>query len=140
MTDTPDEREVAEDYRRQRQAADAGRLKVQPRPVVEQLKWMDENPALLFAVARSVGAGLGNETETVEAYKRALASTSEGSAYDDIIARQILERVLTEIEAACEKHGIPVRGGAVFGTMSSPGLVVGQFAVLELHPVRLTPA
>jgi hypothetical protein len=125
------DKDVAEDYRRQRQAADARRLKVAPRAPSEQLKWIDENPDLLLAIARSVSAGLGNEVETIEEYKQALKNTSEGSMFDDLHARQVLERLLKEIEGACIKHGIPIRGGAVIGTMRQPGFLVGQFTVLE---------
>lgn len=67
---------------------------------------MDENPDLLLAIARSVSAGLGNEVEIIEVYKQALKSTSEGSTFDDLHARQVLERLLEEIETACIKYGM----------------------------------
>lgn len=122
-----DDKSAAEDYRHQRQAAIARKTGLIPKTLQEQLQWMEDNEDLVRSIARG---GVGDETSIIEEYKQALLNTSPGSSYDDINARQILERVLTEIEDACSQHQIPVRSGVVFGVAPEFGLRISQSQVL----------
>lgn len=122
-----DDKDAAEDYRHQRQAAVARKIGLAPKTLQEQLQWMEDNKDLVLSVARG---GFGDAEAIVEEYKQALLNTSPGSALDDTSARQILERVLKEIEDACRQNQIPVRSGVVFGVTPGFGLHISQFSVL----------
>jgi hypothetical protein len=128
---TGDDRDAAEDYRRQRQAALGGKSGFTPMTLEEYFQWMDENADLMLAIARGSGAVEGNETALLEKYKKALSETTPGSAWDDINGRQILERIIREIEEACRQHQIPVRSGVVYGISPQLGLLISQLPVLE---------
>ena len=126
-----DDKEAAENYRQQRQSAIARKTGFSPKTIQEQLQWVEDNRDLVFAVARGSGAAEGGEEALIDEYKQALLNTSEGSLLDDIHGRQILERVIGEIEHACREHRIPIRSGVVFGIAPELGLRISQSAVLE---------
>jgi hypothetical protein len=113
-----DDKTAAEDYRHQRQSAIARKTGLTPKTAEEQFQWMEENKELVLSIAR----GVGDEAAIIEEYKRALLNTSPGSKHDDINARQILERVIGEIEDACRQHQIPIRSGVVSGIAPELGL------------------
>jgi hypothetical protein len=127
---TNDDRDAAEDYRRQRQEARSAKTGVKPRTAKEQTAWLDENQALLIAIAKSSVPSDGDAVAVIEEYREALSRTSGGSDFDDIQARQILERVIREIESVCKTLHIPVRSGVVYGVDPEFGLRLGQTSVL----------
>jgi hypothetical protein len=126
-----DDKDAAEDYRRQRQAAVARKSGFIPKTLDEQLKWMEENVALVSAIARGSAGAEGDAQAILEEYKKALLNTSEGSSYDDVNGRQIIERVIREIEQACHEHRIPIRSGVVYGISPKMGLLIAQSHVMQ---------
>src|SRR5580704_13212377 len=116
------DKDAAEDYRHQRQSAVARKTGFTPRTLREQLQWMEDNQDLVLSIVRGSGAAEGNEASVLEQYKQALLNTSQGSDLDDINARQILERIIREIEEACRRHQIPIRSGVVYGIAPELGL------------------
>jgi hypothetical protein len=126
-----DDRDAAENYRQQRQSAIAAKTGFKPKTVLEQLQRIEDNRDLVFAIARGSGAEEGREEDVINEYKQALLNTSEGSPLDDIHARQILERIIGEIEEACLGHRIPIRSGVVYGVAPELGLRISQSTVLE---------
>jgi hypothetical protein len=126
-----DDKDAAEDYRHQRQSAIARKTGYTPKTLREQFQWMEDNKDLVLSIARGSGEVQGDETAVLEEYKQALLNTPPGSALDDINARQILGRVIGEIEDACRLHQIPVRSGVVFGIAPELGLRLSQSSVLQ---------
>lgn len=126
-----DDRDAAENYRQQRQSAIAMKIGFTPKTIQEQLQWVEDNRDLVFAIARGSGALEGGEAAVIDEYKRALLNTSQGSPLDDIHVRQILERIIGEIEEACREHRIPIRSGVVYGVAPELGLRISQSAVLK---------
>jgi hypothetical protein len=126
-----DEKEVAEDYRHQRQSAIARRTGFTTKTRREQFQWMEDNKDLVLSIARGTGVAQGDEATALEEYKQALLNTSPGSTFDDINARHILGRVIREIEDACLQHQIPIHSGVVFGIAPELGLRLSQSSVLE---------
>ena len=126
-----DDKFAAEDYRRQKQAVLAEKIGIGPKTRDEQLQWMEDNKEQVVAIVRAMAGPIGDEAAILEEYKRALITTSRGSAFDDINARQILERIIGEIERACLDRGIPIREGVVFGIAPEFGLRLSQSPVFE---------
>jgi hypothetical protein len=120
-----DDKELAEDYRHQKQAALAEKIGISPKTRDEQLQWIEDNKDQVPAIVRATAGPIRDEAAILEEYKQALIITSRGSAYDDINARQILE------ERACLDHDIPIREGVVFGIAPEFGLRLSQSPVLE---------
>src|SRR5689334_19633809 len=100
-------------------------MRVAPRTAKEQLQWMEGNRDLLTKVANSVGINQ-DPAVLVEEYLAAIRQTAPGSDFDDLSARNILQRVLEEVEQACKKHNIPTRGGIAYGVSHHPGISLGQ--------------
>jgi hypothetical protein len=128
---TSDDKDTAEKYRHQLQAALAAKTGFLPKTLREQLQWIDDNATLMHAAAKASGASLGQEADTIEEYKKALLNTSPGSAFDDVNARQIIERVIKEIEEACRILEIPTRAGVVYGVAPENGLRASLLSVLQ---------
>ncbi|HEX4410569.1 MAG TPA: hypothetical protein VH206_17495 [Xanthobacteraceae bacterium] len=126
-----DDKEVAEDYRQQRQESQAKKLGQEPRTREQQLQWMDDNRKLILEFIRRVAGTLGDEDKILAEYNHAVKMTSEGSQFDDVNARQILERVLKEVEQVCAVNKISFRGGVAFGVALGGGLNLSQRAVLK---------
>lgn len=126
-----DDKHAAEDYRRQRQAASAKITGFKPMSVAEQLKWTQENREVLLKLIRGAGPPRSDEAGILEAYTQAIRRTSEGSQFDDVNARQIIERVIGQIEEVCLEQGIPTHAGVVYGSDAKLGLGIGQRAVLQ---------
>ena len=88
-----DDKFAAEDYRRQKQAVLAEKIGIGPKTRDEQLQWMEDNKEQVVAIVRAMAGPIGDEAAILEEYKRALITTSRGSAFDDINARQILSEL-----------------------------------------------
>jgi hypothetical protein len=93
-----DDKEIAEDYRRQRQAALAEKIGIGAKTRNEQLQWIEDNKEQVLTIVRATAGPIRDEAAILEEYKQALITTSRGSAFDDINARQILERVIGDVE------------------------------------------
>jgi hypothetical protein len=102
-----------------------------PKSVDEQLKWMDENAELVLSIIRGSGVAQDDEQGMLEKYKQALLNTSPGSPFDEINGRQIVERVVQEIEQACRENRIPIRSGVVYGISPELGLLISQTHVMQ---------
>jgi hypothetical protein len=126
-----DDKDAAEGYRQRRQAAAARKSGFIPKSVAEQLKWMDENAELMLTIARGSAGAQGDAQAILEEYKKALLDTSPGSSFDDINGRQIIERIIREIEQACHEHRIPIRSGVVYGISPEMGLLIAQTHVMQ---------
>jgi hypothetical protein len=126
-----DDLEAAEDYRRQRQQATAKIVGFKPKDLAAQLQWVEENRQALIRIIRGKGPARPDEQGIIETYKQALIGTSEGSSFDDVNARQIVERVLKTIEDVCNENDIEKRAGVAFGTDPVSGLNISQRPVLQ---------
>lgn len=126
-----DDKDVAEDYRRQRQAASARITGYKPRTLEEQLKWIDENKETLLELIRGAEPARPDDEDHLEAYRQAVKGASAGSEFDDVNLRATLDRLIREIEDACLEHGVPTHAGVAYGNDAILGLGIGQRAVLE---------
>jgi hypothetical protein len=126
-----DDKQAAEDYRRQRQAASAKITGYKPMTLDEQVKWTEENQETLLKLIRGAGPPRQDEQHILENYKQTILGTSAGSRFDDVNGRGIVERVIREVEEVCLEHGLPTYAGVVYGTDALLGLGIGQRAVLE---------
>jgi hypothetical protein len=126
-----DDKQAAEGYRRQRQAASASITGYKPLTFEEQIKWTEENKEILLKLIRGAGPPRQDEQHVLETYRQAIRDTSPGSQFDDINGRAIIERVISQVEEVCLEHGVPTHAGVVYGTDAMLGLGIGQRAVLE---------
>jgi hypothetical protein len=134
MTETPEkmnERQAAEDYRRQLQEAEARRQGDGTPRRDATLQWTRENRSKLLEIARRSGAA-DKDIETVaDEYVKTLLESPPGSDLDDPGATRILRRIIERIEAACSKVEIPKGGGVVYGTSVGTGVVARQLRVFQ---------
>jgi hypothetical protein len=126
-----DDKEVAEDYRRQRQAASSRITGYKARTPAEQLEWIDENKETLLKLIRGTEPPRPDDEDHLEAYKEAIEGASAGSEFDDVNLRATLDRLIREIEDACLEHGISIHAGVAYGSDTALGLGIGQRPVLE---------
>jgi hypothetical protein len=96
-----DDKQAAEDYRRQRQAASAKITGYKPMTLDEQVKWTEENQETLLKLIRGAGPPRQDEQHILENYKQTILGTSAGSRFDDVNGRGIVERVIREVEEVC---------------------------------------
>jgi len=118
--DEQDERQIAEDFRRQLQEC---ALKGRSRPAnAELMRWLDENPELLEYVAHvSWGAAPGTGL-TPEQFKEELAAVPLVTPHDDPFTHAVVHMFSQQIECACRDLGIPLYSGVAYG--STPELAV----------------
>ncbi|MGY4592421.1 hypothetical protein ACVWXL_000167 [Bradyrhizobium sp. GM22.5] len=126
-----DDKEVAEDYRRQRQAASARITGYKARTPAEQLEWIDENKETLLKLMRGAEPPKPDDEDHLEAYRQAIKSASAGSEFDDVNLRATLDRLMGEIEDACLEHGVSTHAGVAYGNDAALDLGIGQLPVLE---------
>jgi hypothetical protein len=120
-----DDRDAAEDYRRQRQEAAARKRGREP---VGQYVYDRE---VVLEAARRAGA-TGQEIEAVaDLYLKMLSELPGGSDFDDPSAIIMLGALIRRIEAVCSKVKLPTRRGVVFGNAVESGLIASQRAVLQ---------
>jgi hypothetical protein len=100
---TEESKAAAEDYRQQRQHADAQRNGFAYTSAGFD-DWLAKNEQRLRDVAKANGATDIDVEATVEAYKAYLASASPGSKLDDKNARAILDPILRDIEDLCREQ------------------------------------
>ncbi|MEH2558567.1 hypothetical protein V1286_006096 [Bradyrhizobium algeriense] len=121
-----DDREAAEDYRRQRQNANA--RKHGDEPVHHQDAY---DRQVLLEAARRAGANEQEIDAVADHYLRILSAMPQGSAFDYPGAIQILGNLIHRVEAACDNLKIPIRGGVVFGNTAGAGPIASQMAVMQ---------
>ena len=126
---TEESKAAAEDYRQQRQHADAQRNGFAYTSAGFD-DWLAKNEQRLRDVAKANGAIDIDVEATVEAYKAYLASASPGSKLDGKNARAILDPILRDIEDLCREQKIPVRNGVVYGVAPEFELLARQREVM----------
>jgi hypothetical protein len=124
------ELDIAEDYRRQRQAADARHSGFDTMGRDGFLRWMEANEDVLTKIAENGGATGDAVREAVEEYKRTVSELPVGSPFDDVNAYLILKRIVREVETICREGQVPIRHGVVFGVSPELGLKASQMPVL----------
>ncbi|WP_309085913.1 hypothetical protein [Chelativorans sp.] len=120
------DREAAEDYRHQRQEAEARKSGFVPMRDDEVERWLHENQRLIRDIARVNGVPEGDVDDVVLKYRQALRTAPPGSPFDDVNARVILGRILGDIESFCTENEIPIRGGIVAGVEPAYGTNIHQ--------------
>jgi len=130
MATNDEERRVAEDYRRQRQASEAQKNGVPPIQPERHVQWLLDNPQVLEQAAKAGGATEDELPGFIQEYKDSIATIALASEYDDPHALHIMARVLREIEEICRKNEIPIKNGMVFGVTPTPLLIATQMPVL----------
>ncbi|MFZ5733649.1 MAG: hypothetical protein ACOY4O_13000 [Pseudomonadota bacterium] len=128
---TSDNKAAAEDYRRQRQEAEAKKNGIDPVDPALHEQWVANNRALLEQAARAGGASEAEIPEYIDYYLNALKDIPSGSPYDDPHALHIINRIVNEVERICRKHNLPVGDGVVFGVTPTFELHASQMPVLE---------
>ena len=123
--------EAAEDYRRQRQEAEAIRQAKGSLGWDATLQWMRDNRPKLLEIAKRSGAADDDLEAVADKYMDTLTERGRGSNFDDPGATMILGRIIERIEAACGKVELSTGGGVVFGNSSGNGLVARQLTVLQ---------
>jgi hypothetical protein len=126
-----EERSAAEQYRHERQRADANKHGFSALTPSELYRWMDDHPDFMRSIAVANGVREKDAPAFIEQYRTILEATPPGSALDDLNARMILKRVLDEIEQVCKTLNIPIRSGVVFGVAPEPGLIASQRPVMQ---------
>lgn len=134
MTDkTPDEHEArvaAEDYRHQRQAAEARASGFDALTREDYLAWMEAHDAQLLEMAQRSGLSGEDARAAVDEYKSRIRMAPPGAPFDDTNFRLILEEVVHDIESICRQGQIPIRDGVVYGVSPQLGLQASQMGVL----------
>jgi hypothetical protein len=105
---TEESKAAAEDYRQQRQHADAQRSGFAYSSAGFD-EWLAQNEQRLRDLIKANGTAHTDVEETIEAYKAYLASASSGSQLDGRNARAILDPILRDIEDLCREQKIPSR-------------------------------
>jgi F0F1-type ATP synthase membrane subunit b/b' len=77
-----EERRAAEDYRRQRQRADARRHGYKPHAAEEFARWMDEHADFLAELVKANGASEHDAAALLDEYKKSLGEAPVGSEFD----------------------------------------------------------
>lgn len=124
------EREIADDYRRQRQLAEGEKNSFQTMGRENFLRWLADNEARLVEIARANGSIGDAARAAVDEYRQQVAAAPCRGIYDDPNAYLILERAVREIEVACTDAGLPLRSGVAVGPIPKLGLEIGQLPVL----------
>lgn len=120
------DREIAEDYRRQRQAAAARKSGFTPMRDDEVEQWLNENIDLIRNIARANSVSEGDIDSVVETYRQTLRTAPRGSPFDDVNALVILGRIVDDIGRFCIENDIPIRGGIVAGVEPAFGTNIHQ--------------
>lgn len=124
-------REAAEDYRRQRQAADARRHGMPEVDRAAELDFIDSNNPLLLDIAKRSGVSKEDAPEFVKGLRASLAALPPRSTFDDLGGLFILSGLAEKVERACSQLDVPMYHGVVWGVSKLRGLVASQMPVLR---------
>jgi hypothetical protein len=116
---------AAEDYRRQRQEADAKKSGTKILPLDEYVALLNRHKPLLFGLARRSGA-TEQEAKTFVAEFLARVISVPMSDFDEVGVQMILIELVRAVERACAELNLPVRNGIVYGTAHLPGVTAQQ--------------
>jgi hypothetical protein len=119
-TPEQDERQIAEDFRRQLQERALGG-RTRP-PNAELMRWLDENPELLEYIAHASWGAAPGTGLTPEQFKEELAAVPLVTPHDDPFTHAVVHMFSQQIECACRELGIPLYSGVAYG--STPELEV----------------
>jgi hypothetical protein len=119
-TPEQDERQIAEDFRRQLQERALGG-RTRP-PNAELIRWLDENPELLEYIAHASWGAAPGTGLTPEQFKEELAAVPLVTPHDDPFTHAVVHMFSQQIECACRELGIPLYSGVAYG--STPELEV----------------
>lgn len=122
--------EAAEDFRRQRQAAQAKRTNVPSRTKNDYLNWFSENADLMLVIAKRSGASDEEAPAILEHMRGIITGLPDISEYDDPGGLIILTNLIRRVEDACKTLSIPTKSGVAFGVMQTAGLIAQQERVL----------
>jgi hypothetical protein len=131
MPEQINERQAAEDYRRQRQEAEARRQGDGTARRDATLQWIRNNRSKVLEIARRSGAADQDLDAVADEYVNRLLELPPGSDFDDPGATRILRDIIERIEAACSRVEMPMGGGVVFGNYAGTGLVARQLRVFQ---------
>ena len=125
------ERELAEDFRRQVQEADARKRQWGTYDHAAFIAWVEANTEALIQISLDNGTARDRDTATraVAEYQSDVRQVPALGPYDEISTFMILQRLVGEIEAACSAIGVPTRSGVVFGTAPMLGVQAHQSSV-----------
>jgi hypothetical protein len=117
-----DPKEIAEDYRRQRQAAQAAKTGFPPMGKGHFLNWLAENDARLVAIAKANGADDDEARKLVDDYRRLMEEAPSGSDHDNPSFQTILGSLVGDIEKVCRTGNVPLGDGVVVGSIPKLGI------------------
>lgn len=126
LTQEISDRDAAEDYRRQRQLAEARKSGFIPMREDEVELWLSEHEELIRKIALANSLSGSDVDGVVKDYRLALKGAPPGSPFDDVNARVIVARILADIERFCGENNIPMRGGIVAGVQPAYGNIIHQ--------------
>jgi hypothetical protein len=128
LSTTDEEKKIAEDFRRQLQErfptyeGDKGKANV--------TNWVRDNSAKLEEFISTLGPNA--RKELVDEVGVELENTPLPNPRDEPFTHRIVQELCIEVESACQKAGIPLRGGIAYGV--SPTFDLNA----EQHPVPTT--
>lgn len=125
-----DAKQIAEDYRRQRQAAEARKAGLDSLGKDHFIQWLRENDMRLLSIVTANGFSERQARETVDEYRALIEATEPGSEYDNPSLQIVLTSLLSEIERVCSADGVPVGDGVVLGAIHKLGIDAYQLPVL----------
>jgi hypothetical protein len=121
------DKQLAEEYRQQRQAAEARDNNFELKMSREELlEWIEENTADIMDIIARNGIAEDQASEVLAEYKARIIAIGQIGPFDDLNSVFILKRVLADIEAVCKERGLATRSGVVFGLAPSTGLHARQ--------------
>ncbi|HEY8594563.1 MAG TPA: hypothetical protein VIL84_04900 [Devosiaceae bacterium] len=123
--------EAAEDYRRQRQSADARRSGFESLGKEGYFEWASMNGERLLEIAQKNGISSQDAQRSVDEYLGLLRESPVAGEFDDPNAYFLLSQIVRDIEDACGSKNIPTRDGVVFGVSPKMGVQAQQMPVLE---------
>ncbi|MDA9392446.1 hypothetical protein WN73_18010 [Bradyrhizobium sp. CCBAU 45394] len=125
-----EEREAAEQYRQDRQAADAQKSGFSYPNPTDVYQWMDKNREKVLGIAIANGVSEEKAPALIELYKTTIKRTPVGSPLDDLHARTILKGIIDRVEEVCKALRVQIRSGVVFGIAPEMGVVATQTSVM----------
>lgn len=126
-THKQDERQVAEDFRRQLQERALGG---RTRPATTELmRWLDQNPELLEYVAHASWGAPPGTGLTPEQFKEELAAVPLVTPHDEPFTHSIVHMLSQQIEGACRDLQIPLHSGVAYGSTAELEVSASKYGV-----------
>jgi len=121
------EREVAEDFRRQIQERALGG-RVRP-ATAELMRWFDQHPELLEYVAHTSWGTAPGTGLTPEQFKAELAAVPLTTPHDEPFTHSIVHMLSQQIESACRELEIPLHSGVAYGSTAELEVSANKYGV-----------